>query len=187
MTNTEYHAHKAVSKSDLDLIHRSPLHYRSAKEMPREQTETLLLGSVVHKLVLEPKDFDNEYAVAPTCDRRTKEGKAAWNDFVAASKDKTVVSDVIYQKAKSIADSAINHPVAKKLLVNGTAEQSFFWTEDGVECKCRPDYLRNDGIIIDLKTTQDASPESFTKSAYNYRYHVLRRLSCTMLRTQGRA
>ena len=64
MTNTEYHAHKAVSKSDLDLIHRSPLHYRSAKEMPREQTETLLLGSVVHKLVLEPEDFDNEYAVA---------------------------------------------------------------------------------------------------------------------------
>ena len=172
MTNTEYHAHKAVSKSDLDLIHRSPLHYRSAKEMPREQTETLLLGSVVHKLVLEPKDFDNEYAVAPTCDRRTKEGKAVWNNFTAAAKDKTVVSDVIYQKAKNIADSVINHPVAKKLLVNGTAEQSFFWTEDGVECKCRPDYLRNDGIIIDLKTTQDASPESFTKSAYNYRYHV---------------
>ena len=57
---------------------------------------------------------------------------------------------------------------------NGKAEQSFFWTdsETGVECKCRPDFLRSDGLVIDVKTTADASVEAFVKSAYNYRYYV---------------
>ena len=57
MTSVEYHAHKAVSKSDLDLINRSPLHYYNAKQKPNEQTEAMLFGSVVHKMILEPDTF----------------------------------------------------------------------------------------------------------------------------------
>lgn len=82
MTNSEYHANKAVSKSDLDLINRSPLHYINAVKNPKEQTESMLFGSVVHKLVLEPETFAAEYIAAPKCDRRTKEGKARWQEFI---------------------------------------------------------------------------------------------------------
>lgn len=175
MTNAEYHSHEAVSKSDLDLISRSPLHYMDRKQNPPTQTEAMLFGSVVHKLVLEPETFAAEYAVAPKCDRRTKEGKQVWQAFADSISDETVISEELYAEAQNVANAVLNNPIAKKLLADGQAEQSFFWTdaETGMECKCRPDYLiENKGLVIDLKTTENASPEKFVKSAYDYRYHV---------------
>ncbi len=173
MSNAEYHADSAISKSDLDLINRSPAYYKYVKENPREQTAAMLFGSLVHKLVLEPNDFKNEYAVAPVADRRTSEGKKKWNEFLANSEGKTVADIKTYTAACLAAESVENHPVASKLLRGGQAENSYFWNENGVKCKCRPDYLRTDlKCVIDLKTTQNASPESFVKSAYDYRYHV---------------
>lgn len=174
MTNAEYHAHPAVSKSDLDLINRSPLHYYNVKQNPKEQTEAMLFGSVVHKLVLEPEMFAAEYITAPQCDRRTKEGKALWQEFADSVKNETVITEELFSEAKAIAEAVKNNLIADKLLKGGKAEQSFFWTDKdtGCECKCRPDYLRADGIVIDLKTTENASPSKFTKSAFDYRYHV---------------
>lgn len=174
MTNAEYHAHSAVSKSDLDFINRSPLHYQEAKQNPKEQTEAMLFGSVVHKLVLEPETFAAEYAVMPSCDRRTKDGKARYQEFIDSISDETVIPEELYAEALKISEVVRKNPIVKKLLQGGQAERSFFWTdsETGVECKCRPDYLRNDGIVIDFKTTENASPEKFVKSAYDYRYYV---------------
>jgi exodeoxyribonuclease VIII len=40
-------------------------------------------------------------------------------------------------------------------------------------CKSRADYwVRGKRLVVDAKTTLDASPEAFAKSVYNYRYHV---------------
>lgn len=174
MTNAEYHATPAISKSDLDLIAKSPMHYKLSKEAQREQTPAMLLGSVTHKLVLEPEKLADEYMVAPEVDKRTKDGKAAWAEFVAEVTDKhTVIDKAMYEQAQAVAEAVRSHPVAAKLLQGGQAELSYFWDNNGIECKCRPDYLREDiKTVIDLKTTQCSAPEEFTKSAYNYRYHV---------------
>ena len=174
MTNSEYHANKAVSKSDLDLINRSPLHYINAAQNPKEQTESMLFGSVVHKLVLEPETFAAEYIAAPKCDRRTKEGKARWQEFIDNITTETVISEEMLTEATAVAEAIRKNPVADKLLKGGKSEESYFWTDSvtGIECKCRPDYLRPDGIVVDLKTTENASPEKFVKSAYDYRYYV---------------
>lgn len=173
MTNTEYHAAHGISKSDLDLLHRSPAHYKYAKENPREQTISMLLGSVTHKLLLEPEDFAKEYAVMPECDRRTKEGKAVWKAFTdEVGKDTEIITQEIAGKAAAMVQSVRSHEIASRLLRGGKAEQSFFWEDGGTRCKCRPDYLRDDGLVIDFKTTQNASPEDFPRTAYNLRYHV---------------
>ena len=173
MTNAEYHSHPAVSKSDLDLIHRSPLHYQYRKEHPIEQTPALLTGSVVHKMVLEPDGFFDEFSVLPQIDRRTKAGKEEYAAFAEASAGKTLISEEIYQLSVNIAESVSHHKTARSLLSGGKAETSYFWKDirTGIECKCRPDYLRS-GFCVDFKTTQDASPSAFEKSAYNYRYYV---------------
>lgn len=170
MTNAEYHAAEGVSKSDLDLIHISPMHYVTSKE-ERSQTPDMLLGSACHKLILEPEDFDNEFAVAPECDRRTKEGKAIYAEFTANSAGKSVITQEQMNTITAMRDAVMAHPIAAKLLTGGSAEQSVFWEEDGIICKCRPDYLK-DRYCIDLKTTRSAKPDEFTKSAYNFRYHV---------------
>lgn len=174
MTNAEYHATPAISKSDLDLINRTPAHYRYVKENPKEQTSAMLLGSVFHKLVLEPDSFYAEYALCPAVDRRTKAGKGTYQAFVDSLHDGIeVITDDIYKTAQAMAEAVKKHPIAVKLLQGGQAESSYFWQENDIKCKCRPDYLRTDiKCVIDLKTTQNASPDIFIKSAYDYRYHV---------------
>ena len=172
MTNAEYHQHPAISKSDLDLIQRSPAYYRYCKAHEKTQTPAMLLGSVVHKLILESADFDTEFVVAPSCDKRTKAGKEMWAEFEMKAQGLTVITQDMSEQAKVMADAVKQHPIAGKLLQNGQAEQSFFWDEQEISCKCRPDYLRHDGIVLDLKTTLNASPEFFTKHSYDFRYHV---------------
>lgn len=173
MTNAEYHASGAVSKSILDMVHKSPAYYRYRMDNQREQTDSMLLGSVVHKLVLEPYDFAAEFAVCPECDRRTKEGKEAYKSFLdAVGEGVTAVPAATYQTAKAMAEAVKAHPIAAKLLSSGKPEESFFWEQDNIKCSCRPDWLRDDGIVVDLKTTKNASPDAFQKDAYNFRYYV---------------
>ncbi|NBO40554.1 MAG: hypothetical protein EBU92_03265, partial [Betaproteobacteria bacterium] len=60
-----------------------------------------------------------------------------------------------------------NHAGACTLLDGDIAiENSMFWTdqETGIECRARPDIIRPDGLIVDLKTTQDAGASAFAKS-----------------------
>lgn len=180
MDNADYHAHPAVSKSHLDLIARSPLHYWARYVDPNrlapEPSPQMRLGTALHTHVLELSRWDEEIAVAPVCDRRTKAGKDAFASFEASSAGKTVITaddaDVVMQMGRSI----MRHPGAAMLLgLPGKAETTHMWTDAtyGVECKCRPDWLTNDGsIMVDLKTTRDASPRGFRQSIASFRYWV---------------
>jgi exodeoxyribonuclease VIII len=60
------------------------------------------------------------------------------------------------------------------LLTQGIAEQTILFDEPqtGAKCKIRPDWMSGTGFLTDIKTTEDASPHGFGRSAYNYRYHV---------------
>jgi hypothetical protein len=180
MDNTAYHAHPAVSKSHLDLIARSPLHYWARyldpKRVTPEPTPQMRLGTALHTHVLELDQWDQQIAVAPQCDRRTKAGKEAFAAFEADAADKTVITaddaEVVMQMGRSI----LRHPGAAMLLgLQGKAETTHMWTDAtyGLECKCRPDWFTDDGaIVVDLKTTRDASPRGFRRSIADYRYHV---------------
>ncbi len=48
------------------------------------------------------------------------------------------------------------------------------WTDalTGVKCKGRPDYVHRGGVVVDLKTTKDASPEEFAKVSARLGYHM---------------
>ncbi len=181
LTNAEYHARPEVSKSGLDLVHRSPLHYwnryLNPDREPEAPTDAMVLGSALHTRVLEPHLFDDEYAVAPHCDRRTKEGKMIWADFEQEAAGKVLLKADDALRITAMADAVARHKAAKFLLtMPGKAEQSYFWTdvETGEECKCRPDWHSADGkIIVDVKTTEDASPGKFLRSSVlGWRYHV---------------
>jgi len=60
MSIKDYHARAEISKSDLDLLAKSPYHFKFKDEFERKDSAALTLGSAVHKLILEPKDFFNE-------------------------------------------------------------------------------------------------------------------------------
>jgi exodeoxyribonuclease VIII len=177
MDNREYHSDPAIGKSMLDSIARSPLHYWARHVDPNRveptPTPAMVLGTAFHALLLERDLFETSYIAAPSVDRRTKAGKATWAELEASGK--TVLSEDDLAALTGMAASVLQHPAASRLLaLPGRAEVSLFYEDDatGLRCKARPDWLTDGGIIVDIKTTQDASPEAFRKSAYNFRYDV---------------
>lgn len=181
-TNTEYHEGPGISKSHLDCIAgKSPLHYwaryRDPNRERNNETPAKQLGTAIHSIILEPDLFTKHYAVNPGgFDRRTNVGKAEWAAFLAENQGKIILEDDGYQKCLAIRDAVNRHPLASGLLrAPGKAEQAFFALEPdtGELVKCRLDYMHDGGaVVVDVKSTEDASPSGFGKSAANYRYFI---------------
>lgn len=168
MPDHEYHAVEACSNSLLSTIAtKSPAHVF----VPRPVTPALEAGRIIHMAVLEPHRFDAQVAVMPDVDRRTKEGKALYAEYVAANEGKTLVSAADHETYKLMQSQVWVDDTARKLLEKGDAEVSVFWEQDGLQCKARFDFISALGVAVDLKTTQSSKPESFAYDAYKYGYH----------------
>lgn len=176
--NAEYHCGPGISKSGLDLVHRSPMHYHAVVTSANDRTPTAAqeLGTAAHALILEPDVFADSYVLAPKFDRRTKEGKSAAAEFDEENAGKICLQPEVWEQLHDMSNAVHAHPAASALLISvpGEAEKSVYWLDPqtGVLCRCRPDWWRDDNVIVDLKTTEDASPEGFAKSMANYRYDV---------------
>lgn len=176
MTEKEYRAHPAVSRSELWKFRASPQKYWYAKHNPEEPTPALLFGQLFHKVALEPETLADEFAVAPVVDKRTAAGKQEWKEFLECSAGKTVVSTELLAQAAEMAAAMENTPLAVKLL-DGAHETPYFWRDEltGEACKCRTDCLNtkySQPIIVDLKSAADASTEAFTRDAIKHGYDL---------------
>lgn len=174
MTDQEYRARKGINKSTLWEIRRSPTHYKYLLEHPTEDTQALRFGRALHAAILTPSAFKREYAVAPDCDRRTREGKEAyimWQSLLAPGT--TILSAEDMETIQGMVKSYRNSKEARALLRNTRREVPKFWTdpETGLLCKCRLDAVKPD-TVVDLKTTLDASTGAFMRDAMKYGYHV---------------
>ena len=182
-----YHARPEISKSDLDLLAKSPLKFKMKKELKKPPSNALILGSCVHKLVLEREDFLNEFKIVPAADKRTREGKAIYKEFLKNLGDKTPISWDSIKTALKMATSVLTDKDATFFLKDGLAEQSYFSEIEGVAVRCRPDFYNEKmGIIIDLKTASDASEVGFTNSIGNLNYHIQAAFYSDILRRLGK-
>lgn len=95
------------------------------------------------------------------------------HNFAVRNAGRTIISRELWEQLKRMRDAVMAHPAAAALMsLKGKAEQSVYWTDPatGVACRCRPDWWPGD-IIVDLKTTDDASKEGFARSIEKYGYH----------------
>jgi len=175
ISNTAYHGSHGISRSALMKFKKSPQHYfyeyESGLYQRPEPSPAFVLGDVVHTLVLEPHLYAERYVISPKFDRRTNAGKEAHHSFVAKSLGRTVLSEDIASQAVAMAASVMQNEVAQDLLIDGRVEQSIFFTHEatGLQVKARPDSWS--GImIVDLKTSVDASARAFQSSAWSYGY-----------------
>lgn len=181
MTNHEYHSDtSSISKSGLDKIESSPLdywwHYLRPERESQKPTEAMIFGTALHLAVLEPNEFQKTYVVMPSINKRTNIGKAEFLSLTesCASNGQVLIDPEDYANVLKMRDAIFKHPTAKLLFQNGLAEQTFMFQEPntGAKCKIRPDWLDdNSGLIVDLKTTDNATANGFAKSAYNYKYY----------------
>ena len=183
----QYHADQAYSFSAIKQAMRSPAHLKAWLTAPPEQTPAMRLGTLTHLAVLQPDLFGSTTAVAPIVDRRTKEGKSIWEQFQVQNTGKEIITNDEREQLTAMRDSVRIHPAASVLLGEGTAEVSVFnqCIETGLPLKARMDWVR-ENAIVDLKTTEDASPAGFAKSVSNYRYDLQAAHYRRMLKLQGR-
>lgn len=169
MPNEVYHATEAISKSGLDLVDKSPAHYKH--QPPREPTPAMRMGSAIHTAVLEPDRFDAEYVVAEVKTRREK----AYKELVAQHGDELVLVPSEAEAVRAIQKAALSRPEVKRLAhAPGWNELSAFATDPvtGVRVRCRYDLLAEAGFAVDLKKARDVFPHGFARSCASYRYHV---------------
>lgn len=183
-TNKEYHEDMtAISKSRLAKMSVCPQYFKWCEDNPQEPTEDLTFGRAFHKLVLEPNDFYDEFAILPSIDRRTKAGKEAYSAFIEENADKDVITQEQFEQATAMKQAVMQNEYAVKLL-KGEVETSLYFQDDltGVRCKARPDVrktLNNGNIVItDLKSTQSAVAENFMRDIVKYGYDLQAYMYC---------
>ena len=177
-THDEYHQRGLVaSKSGLDQVARSPAHFKAWVESTEERkTPALVIGGALHCALHEPDDLAKRYVVQPDFgDRRktvAKTAHAAWMRDVAPGR--TIITADQWNTAVCVAQAVREHPLAKRILADPDAEHetTVRWEDDGVPCKARLDLLsRKRRMVLDVKTTEDASEAGWIRSSTNYGYH----------------
>jgi hypothetical protein len=164
LASDDYHALDALGSSGIKKLARSPRHFFAQSLDPErpisEPSPAMKAGTLAHCAILEPAS--------------TKEGKA-WALTVPQGVELVTLEQM--RAAMCQAASIRMLPEIAALLSKGQPEVSAFWTDDatGEHCKCRPDWVSPTGegvILVDVKTTQDASPGGFPRSIAKFGYHL---------------
>ena len=178
-TDKVYHALSrldVISSSQIKfLLEKSPKHFE-AKYLKGlisdETTDAMRFGSLVHCLSLTRSEFPSLYAIAPQCDRRTKAGKAIYQEWLEMKGDREPVKEESYERADSIADNLGELPW-KKRLVDPKYEQALFWRHGNLKFRAKPDvYDASTRHLYELKTTMAANPSAFISEIFRRHYDV---------------
>lgn len=197
-TAKEYHAERdRISASKINAYAKRGPNYWRAKFMDQTIVEpdipAFVLGRLTHCMVLEPTEVHDRYVVAPDCDRRTKEGKAAYADFQAQIESKSMDGDppeIVSQQDFDLADAmhraVLGHDFAGEICTTDQVgfqriiETPILFDHCGMPCKALPDMVLPDaGLIVDLKTISGdgryvgtpTSPQSFLRQIESLGYH----------------
>lgn len=172
MPDSVYHSAPGISKSGLDLVARSPAHYRYQEA--RQPTRAMTIGKALHAALLEPERFAENYLLLrDVTDRRSSEYKQAIKHHDA----ELVLNGREADYVAGMQESVYSHPAARARLSGaGETELSVFAVdpETGALLRARLDKLTgsDEALILDLKKTQDARRDPFARSIFNYGYHV---------------
>ena len=176
-SNKDYHSDlTAISKSRLAKMSVCPQYFKWCEDNPQEPSEDLIVGSAFHKLVLEPDTFGMEFVVMPLIDKRTKQGKEIYEQFLVASEGRDILTQEQYDMICGMRDSVLSNKYAVALL-KGNHEQSFYLEDEltNEPIKVRPDCYRKvqDRVVItDLKSCRSATTENFMKDVVKFNYDL---------------
>ncbi len=182
----EYRQWPYVNNTLLHIIAtRSAAHAKVEMDNPSPPTEAMRFGASLHCRVLECDKFPSRYVIAPQVDRRTKVGKETYAVFESAIGGKEILADTDYANIQNIAAAIERHKIIR-FVKQGEAEVCIVWDDKKtkVRCKARLDYLHKEReIIVDVKSTRNASADDFSRSIYTFGYHQQAAWYCDGLRT----
>ena len=176
--NNAYHGSGELSRSTAwSLINTCPAKVRHDMNNRKPSSPALVIGSGFHTATLEPEKLDDEFAVKPNeidgQGPRTKHYKESFELMQKSEPDKQWLAPADYDLILEMAGSALENPVLRHYMadIDKVVEGTGYFEMEGAKCKVRPDlYIPGAGVVIDLKSTQDASNRGFTKSVRQFGY-----------------
>lgn len=188
LPNEQYHQEKEhISCSRLKRMELSPLNFITEPEY--KQTTSFDIGNAFECILIEPHLFESQFVVFDPANRPEKEkgmtSKINKEWKAALSAGRTVLSVEQHEQLSLMLANALNNDVLQELLTGGTVQPSVFFEMCGVKFKTRPDFVRGNGVVIDIKTTSAESPEEFARHIYNYKYHWQAYTQCEGWRATG--
>lgn len=183
ISNEVYHGMKSyLSRSLLMDFDKSPYTYWAkhinTDRAKKDATASMKFGSAFHALILEPDKFNNEFAMLNRKVLLKDVGRDIYENFKKQNEEieksgKIILTDSEWRNLFEMKDVFYNNIHAIELIEDSRIENSFFWQDEhsGLLLKARPDIL-HENMIVDLKTTSDASPLFFQREMVSYGYHV---------------
>ena len=170
MPEDEYHAQEGLSSTGIKELLQSPSNFwfnsvYNPLYVPKK-TNFLEDGKMFHCLYLEGEEvFNDRYIVIP--DYITNKNSRVydnWQKFEANGR-----LPISFEKYNHIITHAeyVNQWLAPNIFKDGFPEVSIFWEQDGIPCKCRVDYLRQNGFI-DLKTFEKSNTKNIDEYVQDY-------------------
>lgn len=177
LTAEAYHAdpseHPSLSASIAHILcTQSPRHAWTAHpklnpHWARTDDQKFDVGTVAHAMILEGRDI---VYVIYADDWRTKVAKEEREYARSLGKIPLLARhrDEVYAMVDAVRAQLDTHGATPALFADGKPEQTLLWEEDGVACKARLDWLRDDmATIDDLKTTSwSANPAAYSRSLF---------------------
>lgn len=164
----EYHANKAIGSSVVKAALKSARKYKRSIDGEFKQTSGMALGDAVHAKVLEPSRFAEMY--------QRESGKTG--DSLIPILDVLKITPAECRKFDAMVHALNESDEFQDLLSDAKCiEASFFAELEGMNFKCRPDLITNDGWLVDLKTSGGMSdhpvaPEEFSRTFFDLGYDV---------------
>ena len=159
------------------MLQQSPLHAWHAHPrlnpnyQPDEKAE-FDYGTAAHSLLLEGDETN--LVVVQADDWRTKAAREARD--AARAEGKTPILERQLGKVKAMvyaAHAAIAKSELAGIFAAGQAERVVQWREGAVYCRSKLDFLPDDlRLILDYKSTTDASPEAFSRQIASLGYDI---------------
>lgn len=181
----EYHSDKEyISASSIKEAKKSMRKYHHYRNNPQDRKDHFDMGNAFELALLDhfngTKDFimkvsvfDESKRPKPAMNFNGAENKKWKSDFFETNKDKYIISYEDYECIKSMIENCKADPTVCALLSNTDYQTSLYWTDEktGVKIKTRPDVVKlNRPVIVDVKTTKDASPKKFSRDCAEYDY-----------------
>jgi len=165
-----------VSNSKIKLIMESPRKYyaRYAEKVRPEETAAMRRGRLIHELLLQPEEFAKNVVLNPYDSFRTNAAKEWREKQLEANPNVLIVSNEEMDKYTRLRDTVLSDPMVRDILDKSTKETHGYAVdpESGMTLYSRPDIVTHDGIIADLKTVADGSPNRFINQQFFDKYYM---------------
>jgi len=174
--NETYHSEVGISSSTLRKFGHSQLH---AVNEVQKTTDAMNFGTAAHYMLVEGEAiYAQEVAVlmGSPYTKIYKENKADMLD-----RYNCVIKEIEDTHIKGMKANIIEEGNSYLQAEGKLPEASFFWYEDKVLCKCRPDLIcppfkeptvPGEIYVVDYKTTKSCDPKEFADSVKHWGYDM---------------